>query len=292
MKIQKLVIYFFVSLLIIFIILLVSDRHNIERFENIVIPELNGGLGNNLFQLAAALGFARKYNKTFQINKEFINNGPHANNAEYFNTIFKRFAPFIGLDNADEIIEEDDTKTANYENIDSSPNKLLKGFFQNIAYIEPVRREFISLLSFNTAVANKYDKLQHSMFIHLRGGDYKQSAMHNLDLTKYYNNALKFCKSKGVAHYYIFTNDKNYAQSQTFLKDIDHTFVDENEVDSLYLMSRCQLGGVGANSSFSFWGLYLNIERPYLILPDKWYTSDKIYTKGLYFNNVQRIPVD
>jgi hypothetical protein len=36
-------------------------------------------------------------------------------------------------------------------------------------------------------------------------------------------------------------------------------------------MKQCQIGGIGANSSFSWWGLYLNTNRPHLIIPDRWY---------------------
>jgi hypothetical protein len=287
------IIYILGILICSLLIFLVLFKINyVESFENKLLPNFRGGLGNNLFQLSAAYGLARQYNKNFKINMDYIEHGGHGNNADYFKSIFKNLRQFITDDLATETIREDDSTTTDYALIGSkSADIRMEGYFQNIAYITPIREEFIKLLSFNEHIASKYDKLKQSMFIHLRGGDYKSSAMHNVDLTNYYARAIEFCKNKGVQHYYIFTNDTDYANSQPFLKDISHNFVNENEVDSLYLMSQCQLGGIGANSSFSWWGLYLNIHRPYLILPDKWYNDGNIYTDGFYFNNSIKMSV-
>jgi hypothetical protein len=284
--------YILISIICLLLILIEIKSNQLETFENIIIPNFRGGLGNNLFQLAAAYGFSRQYNKDFKINKDYIEQGGHANNADYINSIFKNFKQFITNDKAEETIIEDESKLNDYSSITSKHvNIRMQGYFQNIAYIAPIREEFIKLLSFNEEIASKYTKLEQSMFIHLRGGDYKMIHTFNIDLANYYAQAINFCKNKGVQHYYIFTNDMEYAKSCKFLKDIEHNFINENEIDSLYLMSKCGLGGIGANSSFSWWGLYLNIHRPYLILPDKWYNDGNVYTDGLYFQNVMRLPV-
>lgn len=261
-------------------------------FDNTVMPYLMGGLGNNLFQLASSYSIARQYNKEFKINMEYLANSYHSDNSKFFDSIFKNFKKFITTNKASETIYETSSENTEYPEIGSKSADIhMMGYFQNAAYIAPIREEFIGLLHFNESIANKYPKLNESMFIHLRGGDFKQIELHNVDLKNYYLRAIDFCKNKGVQHYYIFTNDMEYAKSCEFLKDIEHEFVNESEIDSLYLMSKCQLGGIGANSTFSWWGLYLNIHRPYLILPNKWYNSGNIYTNELYFPNVMRLPV-
>ena len=56
-------------------------------------------------------------------------------------------------------------------------------------------------------------------------------------------------------------------------------------------MSQCKYGGIGVNSSFSWWGLYLNTNRPYLILPSKWFNESNQYIGGFYFPNSIKIDI-
>jgi hypothetical protein len=91
-------------------------------------------------------------------------------------------------------------------------------------------------------------------------------------------------KEKGVEKFSVFTNDKAYALQHEFLKDIDHEFVDANELESLVLMSECR-AGICANSSFSWWGAYLNPNRP-ICLPSKWFNDPNMNITGYYFPGV------
>ena len=75
----------------------------------------------------------------------------------------------------------------------------------------------------------------------------------------------------------IFTNDIPYARG--FLPDTE--IIEESEVDSLYLMSKSK-GVICANSSFSWWGAYLNLDRP-IFLPSVWFNDKRMNTSGYYF---------
>ena len=97
-------------------------------------------------------------------------------------------------------------------------------------------------------------------------------------------------KSLGITKFSIFTNDKAYAASQEFLKDIDHHFVDAPELESLVLMSKCR-AGITANSTFSWWGAYLNPDRP-ICMPSKWFTDREYDISGYFFPGVFIISVD
>jgi hypothetical protein len=68
------------------------------------------------------------------------------------------------------------------------------------------------------------------------------------------------------------------------LKDIDYEFVDASELESLVLMSECK-AGICANSSFSWWGAYLNPNR-LICMPSKWFNNSGINTQGYYFPGV------
>jgi hypothetical protein len=75
----------------------------------------------------------------------------------------------------------------------------------------------------------------------------------------------------------IFTNDVSYALSQ--FPNIP--IIQESELDSLYLMSKCS-GCICANSSFSWWAAYLNSERR-IVIPSKW-------VNGEFHHQTYRVP--
>ena len=83
----------------------------------------------------------------------------------------------------------------------------------------------------------------------------------------------------------IFTNDIPYAKN--YFKDIP--IIQENELDTLYLMSQAK-GCICVNSSFSWWGAYLNPNRP-IFMPSKWFGNILMDKSGYYFKGVQIIEV-
>jgi hypothetical protein len=155
---------------------------------------------------------------------------------------------------------------------------LFRGYFQRHEYVP---KSFANMLRFNTSIAEKYPRLEESAFLHIRGGDYLSVPLHFVDLSQYYKRAIEFYKSRGVEHFYVFTNDVAYAESIGILEEC-MTRVEEEEVDSLYLMTQCKKGGICANSSFSWWGGYLNRARP-IVLPSKWYNDASMHTDCLYY---------
>jgi hypothetical protein len=100
----------------------------------------------------------------------------------------------------------------------------------------------------------------------------------------YYRSAIeRFPKG---THFYVFTNDKPYAESLGILTHVPHTYVDSDEATSLAQMASCTEGGICANSTFSWWGAYLNPVRT-IVMPNKWFNGPGFYTEGYYFPGVQ-----
>ena len=111
-------------------------------------------------------------------------------------------------------------------------------------------------------------------------------------LDNYYRYSINYIKSiDSNAIFYIFSDDIEYCQSIDWLTDNNVRYIlDLDEIDSLYLMSMCMKGGIGANSSYSWWGGYLNENIDKLVIyPDRWFNTDwevDIGYIGCYIMNI------
>jgi hypothetical protein len=219
---------------------------------------LQGGLGNQLFQVAAAETIARESGK-----KLVLPPCPptHHSSQDYFRSILADFAQSQG-----------DCSSAEVK---------LDGYFQTYTTIPPTFRERLvcppdipSLLG---------------AFLHIRGGDYVNHWLHDVGLSTYYRRAVQ--QFPAGTHFYVFTNDVSYAKTIPVLQTISHTFVEEpDEVRALWTLARCRDGGICANSTFSWWGAYLNPDRT-LVLPSKWFNDRWMPIEGYYFPRSITIPV-
>jgi hypothetical protein len=241
----------------------------------IVVPYLMGGLGNWLFQVAAAIMFA---GKDVILSQVHCARSPHSP-IDYFSTIFKKFPH--GIVNLLLTKVEEPPKLHPFASPPSMRmHTLLFGYFQNW---KTVPAGFRDMLDFeNPSLLTKYPGIADSCFLHVRGGDYVGHWLHDVGLGKrYYPSAIQSMKDAGITRFSVFTNDRDYCLSQGVLKDLDYEFIDENEIDSLYLMSQCK-AGIMANSSFSWWGAYLNPNRP-ICIPSKWFNDAEYMIDGYFF---------
>jgi hypothetical protein len=266
-----------------------------------VYPYFQGGLGNQMFQLASTWSFTRKTRRPFNINTTLISAHKHSS-INYFDNLFSGWKPYYNNEKKIELAidEHPQFHPLPFERMllaDKKKVTLMKGYFQSCDYIEPYDTQFASMLcwdGFNNI--EKYDELNSSVFIHVRGGDYLQSGgtkeFHHIDMTNYYKRAVDRIKAD-VAHAYIFTNDVPYYESLQCFDDIRTTLVKgDNEVHELYIMTKCGKGGVATNSTFSWWGEYLNKTRPHLYLPSKWFNNVAMNTRGYYFKEAIILSVD
>ena len=152
-------------------------------------------------------------------------------------------------------------------------NCKLMGYFQRYEYIV---EDFISKLTFDENVLTRYPDISSKYFIHIRGGDYKGNSFHQLDLTNYYKKCIEICKGNDFV---IFTNDVDYANKIL----PGYPIIRENELNSILLMSKCA-GCICVNSSFSWWGAFMNRNRP-IYFPAKWWNDNSMDSSGLYFPN-------
>ena len=121
----------------------------------------------------------------------------------------------------------------------------------------------------------KLMELENAVSIHIRRGDYVSDPNTNkrfwvCDL-EYYRAAIEYIREKiDFPKFYIFTNDITWVR-ENFLLDpmviVDWNGVEKNYED-IRLMSHCK-HHIIANSSFSWWGAWLNPHKEKIVVAPK-----------------------
>lgn len=171
---------------------------------------------------------------------------------------------------------------------------LLNGYWQCASYVAPVldvmRKEICQSWRFSAPaeIWKKEMESGASAFIHIRQGDYQQFGTPILD-TSYYKRAVEFlCQTTGKIRWFVFVEDTTcVADILSFLSDYQVVTVDsENrEIEELLLMACCPVGGIIANSSFSWWGAALGAAGRTIAAPSIWIYPGVPHPEGLYPHN-------
>lgn len=170
-------------------------------------------------------------------------------------------------------------------------NVYLRGFWQNEKYFMDIRsnltREFKpkKISDYSQRLASKI-AAGASVSIHVRRADYASNPLtnkfHGLTPVQYYVEALKIIEAKhGKTSRYIFSDDLDWCKDNLpFAKD--SVFVDENGGDraheDIFLMSHCS-HNIIANSSFSWWGAWLNENLGDVVAPKQWFRDKRANDK-------------
>lgn len=244
-----------------------------------------GGLGNQLFALASLHHITNKTGRTPCLST--LTNPSDHTHISYMNTIFSKWKTLevAQLNNLKHECEKSAIYVSDWDTVLRGHQSVcIPGYLHGYKYVEP---DFIETLTLPTINLEKYPNIHKSVFIHIRGGDYIHNAQFNLDLTNYYKRAIQLFPNQS---FMVFTNDKDLVASLTWLNSISYELVNEDEITTLAMMSKCA-GGICANSTFSWWGAYLNPNRP-LVVPSKWCTDLFEHPIGLYFPGVQICEVE
>jgi glycosyltransferase involved in cell wall biosynthesis len=224
------------------------------------------GIGNQLFCVATTLSYALDNDCT----PFFLQMGSDNHIKKYKNNFYKNL-PIGSHDVSHSIYAE---KNFHYDAIPEGQNNLkMHGYFQSEKYFNNNREKIISLLNapaLKEQATQKYGDYSNHISIHVRRGDYLELSdfHHNLSID-YYKNAIdKFDKN---SKYLVFSNDIEWCKDNfDFIENVEFSTCEEDWED-IVLMSNCQ-HNIIANSSFSWWGAWLN-ENPNkkVICPSKWF---------------------
>lgn len=267
-----------------------------------IVIELSGGLGNQMFQYALYKKF-ESLNKDVVMETSFFRSGQDLREYElgifpvkYRTITDKEAAEIRGYGYQDTVLDKVryKLKPKKYETyvdkigpfqpeIFEMDNVYLSGYWQNENYFKDIKETICRDFSFSEEVIKKNKdickrlKQENSVSVHIRRGDYlttENTRIHgNICTERYYENAMAYIRENiENPHFYIFTDDLQWAREKYQGEDI--TIVDGNRDNSSYvdmfLMSQCK-HNIVANSTFSWWGAWLNANPDKLVLtPPKW----------------------
>lgn len=162
----------------------------------------------------------------------------------------------------------------------------LRGYWQECKFADSVRDELLQDYRFidvddvdNEAILRQIDSC-NSVSIHIRRGDYiapnERGFFGDVCNVKYYKDAIAYIdKHISDPVFFVFSNDIEWVKGNF---DMPNTvYVNNNSgVNSfrdMQLMSRC-CHNIVANSSFSWWGAWLNTNPDRVVLaPPKWFNN-------------------
>jgi len=230
-----------------------------------------GGLGNQLFEIFFVIDLARQYNMEFFFPEKYqLDEKRHT----YYNLF-----PHVKISNEDTssftVLREPDFTFATFV-LNPAENYIFHGHFQSYKYLQHINPHDHFKLPENEKEA--FDQLakqipEKSICLHVRRSDYLLvQHFHNILPLSYYKQALHKLNYPDYT-VVIFSDDIPWCQDHfSFLPN--KIFISSPDYLELFLMTKCQ-HHIIANSSFSWWGAYLN-QKPNkkVIYPDKWFEAN------------------
>lgn len=251
---------------------------------------LMGGLGNQLFQIFTTISLAIQTNQPFYfLNLEKLDGGKRHT---YWDTLLICLKPFLRENiHPNSFFLRETCFHYNSLQIDNRPSTVLYGYFQSYKYFNSCRQTICKMLQIETKKQQLLNKLSipfvNAVSCHFRLGDYKKLAhIYPILDESYYMNALSLVSSqdKSIKTILYFCEEKEMVEVETsvipFLresfKDLDFVKCPSGLQDweQMLLMSCCQ-HNIIANSTFSWWGAYLNENKSKQVCyPAKWFQEE------------------
>lgn len=267
--------------------------------------ELMGGLGNQLFQIFCGIAYSFENNIEFKIIRNKFDKVSPLDNISKRPTYWDNFLINLSKMTCDNInILTYNEPSYIYNKIPIiNKNFKINGYFQSPKYFENYYKSIIEIIQLDkqkTETKEKYKEYFNNKIIslHFRIGDYtKKPNIHPILDLNYYINAIKFILEKDDTCDTIlyFNEEQDNNTVENMIKDIKKSYPQLNFIqcsnniqdwEQLLLMSCCQ-HNIIANSSFSWWGAYFNLNPEKIVCyPNVWFGPKcNNSTKDLFLEN-------
>lgn len=254
--------------------------------KNIVTSRLAGGLGNYLFQIAAAQAYGLKHNKEAVFNSATAMQ-VHKNIDSYKGSILRN----VKFDSNFKVNNQLNEQGFHYTELPKvDKNVYLTGYFQSEKYFKDYEKEIRDLFScpedIKQDLRGKYffNNEFETCSIHVRRGDYLQlQDTHPVQNMPYFMKALK--KMPKDCNILVFSDDIQWCRDSFPSMGDRITFVSgQSDIEDLYLMSMCD-HNIICNSTFSWWAAWLNKNPDKIVVaPKNWFgpVNAHLDTKDIY----------
>lgn len=269
---------------------------------------LSGGLGNQMFQYAAAKALAKRLEASFVVDLYALTKNSRMTQRPYgldiFNIEVEKVSSLKGkyLIKGRPFVQKHrcffqkfgfltDTYAILYQPVFETikGNLTLSGYFQNERYFKDIEAEIRKDFTFrhplkeNNEVLAQQLKNSQSVSIHIRRGDYVQNTTAKPNFItcgkSYYERAIRHILTKVEnPQFYIFSDDFEWVKENLNFENQPVSYIDWNRGKESYidlqLMSLCK-HNIIANSSFSWWGAWLNLNTEKIVIcPDRWFQDE------------------
>lgn len=281
-----------------------------------IMVKLMGGLGNQMFQYATAKRLAEKNSTTLRLDISSYQNmhkddtprqfdldkykisGLKASSAELALMLPQDFQAStiylikrrLGIDKRLRPLGENG-KGFNANLLNARNNTYLIGWWQNEKYFVDIRETIIK--EFKPKAISAYSnklidaiKASESISIHVRRGDYVSNKFankeHGLTPIDYYQRSIDYINQKVKnPKYFVFSDDLEWCKKSLKLSN-STVYADGNGSsrahEDIFLMQNCK-HNIIANSSFSWWGAWLNDNPDKIIIAPKAWFQNKASNK-------------
>lgn len=281
-----------------------------------IIVQLKGGFGNQLFQYAAGLSLAMHHNVPVKVDVQQLQ-APDEAIGTMRNYELQHLCnpPLVATDDEVQGMLQQNLITRYFQKLlpsykrkvynekqlsyddhffSTGSNIYLKGYRQSEKYFHGIREQVTRDFQLQPTLVNGVEDLAHqlreinSVSIHIRQGDYANKAVrdyHGILPPSYYQQAIDtIVASVDKPLFFIFSDSVEWVKNNLkFQHEVE--FISGNRSKSHYedfhLMSQCR-HNIIANSTFSWWAAWLN-DNPgkQVIAPKKWYNKAELDTMNL-----------
>ena len=273
-----------------------------------------GGLGNQLFQIFTLISLSIDNNINFKIIEYKDDKVSPLDNISSRNTYWNNLLKNIynkTIKNINSPLYQYNEPYFHYKpfpNInDKSKNYILFGYFQSYKYFQHNLDKILELLKFDD-IKKPYEKMydyKNTVSLHFRIGDYITLQTHHpvLSIDYYINALVKLITDTNRDNWnvlYVYEKndkaiiDKNIEILRNKYPNLNFISIDHelDDWEQMLCMSYCT-HNIIANSTFSWWGGYLNTNDNLVYYPDTWFgpaMSDK-NLKDLFLDSWVKIDI-
>lgn len=259
-----------------------------------ITSNLACGLGNLMFQIAAATALAIENNDTAGFNLKAHKAGSQGFQAYKYRDNVLRNITDCEVDSAITYHEP----SFSYQKIPYFEKLKLSGNFQSEKHFVNIKELIKWIFSPTYEIKRKLLDIIESINIdkkqiislHVRRGDYMQLQMsHRFIGLDYINKSISYFNDSLIL---VFSDDIDWCKNNIVpVNNNELIFIDNKysfeDYEEMYLMSMCD-HNIISNSSFSWWASYLNPnESKIVIAPEKWFCDNYVDSyQDVYYDKV------